>query len=161
MEDFEEALSARLASPGSGVFAAAEMQLAISGEVVAGGVKKIRHVTATEEMYERATSPEEQENEDHLKSCSVTAFLRGHSSLTAKGSAFCGRINSKQARELYIDVVQKWSNDEGLLAVPLAKGQQVFQGFEGYPGSLGDHDLQKFSSAVMNKSWLSRQCENR
>ena len=38
MEDFDEALSARLASPGSGVFAAAEMQLAISGEVVAGGV---------------------------------------------------------------------------------------------------------------------------
>ena len=77
------------------------MELAISGASVAGGVKKIRHVTATEEMYEHATSPEKKDNEEHLKSCSVTAFLRGHSSLTAKGSAFCGRLDPKQARELY------------------------------------------------------------
>ena len=38
--------------------------------------------------------------------------------------------------------------------MPVSKAVTVFEGFENYPGALGDYDLQKYSSAVIKAKWL-------
>ena len=159
MEDFDEALSARSASVTSAFFTAVEMQLRASGDG-SRKVSKISYTTATEDMYTEATPVMKTANEEVMRVSAVTEFLKNHPKLTAKGSAFGGQIDPKQARELYINVVQKWSNDTDMLSVPVTKGVTIFEGFENYPGALGDMDLQKYSSAVMKQKWLTKgSCE--